>query len=120
MSSGNKLAILGGNKIRSTPMPRRKALGEEEIEMINQVISHYGTTGEDLPYKGIYNKRFSSKFIDFMGGNGYAVRVTSGTAAVDVALATLDLPKGGNVFVSPVTDVGPIAAILQLGLNPMV
>ena len=42
-------------------MPLRKALGKEEIEMINQATSHYVSTGEDLPYNGVYNKKFSEK-----------------------------------------------------------
>jgi dTDP-4-amino-4,6-dideoxygalactose transaminase len=115
----DKLAIFGGKKIRSTPMPLRRALGSEELEFINEVTSHYVTTGEDLPYLGIYNSMFAESFVNFMGGRGYASPVTSGTAAVYIAFAALNLPKGSRVLVSPVTDSGPIAALLNLGMIPI-
>ena len=54
----NKLAIFGGKKVRSNPMPLRRALGNEELDLINEVTSHYVSTGEDLPYLGIYNTKF--------------------------------------------------------------
>ena len=115
----NKLAIFGGKKVRSSPMPLRRALGSEELELISQVTSHYVSTGEDLPYLGTYNTQFAERFVEFMGGKGFASPVTSGTAAVYIALAALGLPKGSKVLVSPVTDSGPIAALLNLGLTPI-
>ena len=52
-------------------------------------------------------------------GCGYADAVATGTAAVFVALAALDLPKGSEVILSPVTDSGPLNAIILLGLRPV-
>ena len=120
MDNKNTLAIFGGKKVRSDPMPLRRALGSEELEMVNEVTSHYVSTGEDLPYLGIYNTQFSERFVEFMGCEGFASPVTSGTAAVYIALAALDLPKGSKVLVSPVTDSGPIAALLNLDLIPII
>ena len=99
----NKLGILGGKKVRSSPMPLRRALGSEELALINEVTSHYVATGEDLPYLGVYNTMFAEKFVEFMGGKGFASPVTSGTAAVYIAFAALNLPKGSKVLVSPNT-----------------
>ena len=115
----NKLAIFGGKKVRSRPMPLRRALGSQEIAKIIRVTSHYVSTGQDLPYLGKYNKQFSERFVEFMGFKGFSSPVTSGTAAVYIALAALNLPKGSKVLVSPVTDSGPIAALLSLDLVPI-
>ena len=56
-------------------------------------------------------------FVEMMGG-GYADAVATGTASLYVALAALDLPKGSEVLVSPITDPGSLAAIVLNGLKP--
>ena len=40
------------------------------------------------------------------------------TASLYVALAALDLPRGSEVLVSPITDPGSLAAIVLNGLKP--
>jgi dTDP-4-amino-4,6-dideoxygalactose transaminase len=54
-----------------------------------------------------------------MDGDGYADAVNTGTAAVFVALAALELPAGSHVVVSPVTDPGTITAIIFNRLVPV-
>jgi dTDP-4-amino-4,6-dideoxygalactose transaminase len=44
--------------------------------------------------------------------------VATGTAALFVALAALDLPKGSEVVISPITDPGSLSAIILNGLTP--
>src|SRR5262249_42896656 len=44
--------------------------------------------------------------------------VSSGTAALYVAIAALELPKGSEVLVSPITDPGTLSAIVLNGLKP--
>jgi len=51
-------------------------------------------------------------------GGGYADAVATGTAALYVAIAALDLPKGSEVLVSPITDPGTLSAIVLSGLKP--
>ncbi len=51
-------------------------------------------------------------------GGGYADAVATGTAALYVAIAALDLPKGSEVLVSPITDPGTLSAIILSGLKP--
>jgi dTDP-4-amino-4,6-dideoxygalactose transaminase len=53
-------------------------------------------------------------------GGGYADAVATGTAALFVAVAALDLPKGSEVIVSPITDPGSLSAIILNGLVPRV
>src|SRR6185437_3020052 len=49
---------------------------------------------------------------------GYADAVATGTASLYIAVAALDLPKGSEVLVSPITDPGTLSAIILNGLKP--
>src|SRR5256885_8308775 len=53
-----------------------------------------------------------------MMGVGYAEAVATGTSALYISVAALDLPKGSEVLVSPITDPGTLAAIVLNGLRP--
>ncbi|MBC3640823.1 DegT/DnrJ/EryC1/StrS aminotransferase family protein, partial [Klebsiella sp. Kps] len=60
---------------------------------------------------------YTDAFVEMMGG-GYADAVATGTAALYVAVAALDLPKGSEVIVSPITDPGTLSAVVLNGLRP--
>jgi perosamine synthetase len=111
------LAIHGGEKVRKTPMPARLALGDAEVAMVNRVLEHYRQRQIDPGYQGVFEKRYTDLFVEMMGG-GYADAVATGTASLYVALAALDLPRGSEVLVSPITDPGSLAAIVLNGLKP--
>ena len=53
-----------------------------------------------------------------MMGGGYADACSSGTAAAYIAISALNLKKGSEVLISPVTDSGPLNALILLGLKP--
>jgi perosamine synthetase len=52
-------------------------------------------------------------------GARHAIAVSSGSAAVIAALAGLDLPRGGEVIVSPLAPLCTVYPILSLGLVPV-
>lgn len=112
-----KLAIYGGEPIRRTHMPPRLALGDDEVRMIEQVIAYYREQQVDPGYQGPFEKLYTDAFVAMMGG-GYADAVATGTASLFVALAALDLPKGSEVLISPITDPGSLSAIILNGLKP--
>ena len=97
--------------------PPRMALGLEEEMMISECIAYYRSQGLDPGYQGHFENRYCKEFTDFMGG-GYADAVATGTAALFVALAALELPRGSEVLVSPITDPGTLSAIILNGLKP--
>lgn len=113
------LAINGGLKTRTIQMPTREAFGQDEIAMVNSVVSHYSSKHEDPPYNGIFEQQFCDEFAKYLGG-GYADAVATGTVSLYIALSALELPKGSEVIISPVTDSGPLNAIILLGLMPVV
>lgn len=111
------LAIHGGAPVRPGPMPPRMALGDAEHHMVNQVLTHYREQKADPGYQGPFEKLYTDAFVKFMGG-GYADAVATGTAALWVGIAAMDLPKGSEVLVSPITDPGTLSTIILLGLKP--
>src|SRR5919205_679089 len=112
-----RLAILGGEPVRKHPMPMRAALGPAEERIIKEVIEYYRERGLDPGYQGEFETRYTDAFVEQMGG-GYADAVATGTAALFVAIAALQLPPGSEVIVSPITDPGSISAIILNGLVP--
>jgi dTDP-4-amino-4,6-dideoxygalactose transaminase len=112
-----RLAIEGGRPIRDRPMPARRAIGDRERAMITEVLDYYAEQQLDPGYQGVFEQRYCEAFAAHMGG-GYADAVATGTAALYVSLAALDLPRGSEVLVSPITDPGTLSAIILLGLVP--
>ena len=100
-------------------MPPRFAYGDLEIDAVNSVITYYKNKNEDPCYQGFFENKFCEEFSQFMGG-GYTDAVATGTAAIFVALQSLQLPKGSDILISPVTDSGPLNCIILLGFKPVV
>ena len=111
------LAIHGGEPVRKERMPPRLALGDDELRMIEECIAYYREREVDPGYQGAFEKLYTDAFVAMMGG-GFADAVATGTAALYVAIAALELPKGSEVLVSPITDPGTLSAIILNGLKP--
>ena len=111
------LAIDGGEPLRKKPMPPRLALGDTEVAALEEAVAFYRERQIDPGYQAAFEQRYTEAFVRRMGG-GYADAVATGTAALFVALAALDLPPGSEVIVSPVTDPGTISAIILNRLVP--
>jgi dTDP-4-amino-4,6-dideoxygalactose transaminase len=112
-----KLAVDGGKPVRSNPMPGRFALGSAEVAMLEEAIRYYRERDVDPGYQGPFEKMYTDEFVAMMGG-GYADSVATGTGSVFIAVAALDLPKGSEVIVSPITDPGTLSSIIVNGLKP--
>ena len=100
-------------------VPSRFSFGAEEKRAIDEVLEYYQKKGEDPGYQGYFEDKFCDQFSTFMGG-GYTDAVATGTASIFVALQALQLPKGSDILISPVTDSGPLNCIILLGFNPVV
>ena len=111
-----KLAINGGKKIRTKPMPFRAAIGSKEKMMINKVLKYYESIQTDPGYQGKFEDIYCKSFSNFHGG-GYSDAVATGTAALYVSLAALELPKMSEVLCSNYGS-GTISSIILLNLKP--
>ncbi len=114
----DKLAIFGGKKIRSRPMPPRFAFGKSEEEEIRKMINFYKSKNEDPKYSGLWEEKFCNKFNKFMGG-GYSDAVATGTGAIYIAMKSLEIPPNSDVIISPVTCSGAFSCITEQGHNPV-
>ncbi len=115
----SKLAISGGEPIRRDKMPARFALGDEELRMMQECVAYYREKQVDPGYQGAFEKLYTDAFVAMMGG-GYADAVATGTAALYISVAALNLPKGSEILVSPITDPGTLSAIILNGFKPRV
>ncbi len=69
-------------------------------------------------YSTQYLPRFESKFAK-VAGTKFSCAVNSGTSAIYLALAALNLPKGTQVAISTYTNMATFFPVLQLGLIPV-
>jgi len=115
----SQLAINGGPKLRQKPMPYRKLFGEAELKAVTRVFEDSWQEGVDFGYQGKQEDLYTEKFCEFQGG-GFADGVSSGTAALHLALLALDIETGSDVIVSPVTNPGSVTPIIIQGMNVVI
>ena len=106
-----QLAVYGGPKSRDLPYPKRRALGDDESAMVQEVLAYYRQSGADPGYQGVFEARYCDTFTWALGG-GFADAVATGTSALFIAVAALNLPSGSEILVSPITDPGTLSAII--------
>jgi dTDP-4-amino-4,6-dideoxygalactose transaminase len=100
-------------------MPPRTAFDFQTLDAVKEVFFHYREKKIDFGYQGDYEKQYTNAFVSFMGNQGYADAMSSGTASIFVALASLQLKPGAHVIVSSITDPGTISAIILNRLVPV-
>ena len=89
-NSADKLAIDGGRPVREAPLPARGHIGEEEREAVGAYMDKVLATGNLGAYQGEEEEAYCAAFAEYLGG-GYADAVSSGSAAIYVALLALEL-----------------------------
>ncbi|MEA3476665.1 MAG: DegT/DnrJ/EryC1/StrS family aminotransferase [Bacteroidota bacterium] len=109
-----QLAINGGQKTKTTPFGTGKRFGQEEKDQLMEVID------SDMLFYYLGNKvyEFQDAFAE-MHNMKHCVACSSGTAAVHIALGTLQLKPGSEVITSSITDMGSITGILYQNLIPV-
>jgi perosamine synthetase len=68
--------------------------------------------------EGPFVKQFEQNFASYCNRK-YGVAVSSGTAALDVAIKALNLPKDREIIVPTFTIISPLFSILKAGLKPV-
>ncbi len=103
-------------------MAGSELLGKEEIKELMDVLETgvLMRYGHDKERKGVFKVRqFEQDFATYLGA-GYALGVSSGTAALKVALTSLDVGPGDEVIVPPFTFIATYEAVLETGAVPVV
>ncbi len=90
----------------------RPSIGEDEIAEVTAVLrSGWLTSG---PRTG----RFEEEFRDYAGA-AHALAVSSGTAALHLALTALGIGPGDEVITSPLTFCATVLEIMHVGATPV-
>lgn len=111
-----KLAILGGNKVKTTPYGEGERFGEAELRELEAALKQ--NTLFYVKSNAHQVKRMTEKMAE-MYGMEYCVATSSGTASVHVALGALGITAGDEVITTPVTDMGTIIGILAQNAIPV-
>ena len=87
-------------------------VGKKKIKAVKKVIlSGRYDSGHKV-------KEFENKFANYLGIK-YAVAINSGTAALHVALAVLNIEAGDEVIVPPLTFFSTISSVLHQNATPI-
>lgn len=84
---------------------------EEEREVLKTLRSRWLSTGR-------VTEKFEKAFSEYLGG-GDAIAVSSGTAALHLALACLGLGEGDEVILPSLTFIATANAVLYVGAKPI-
>jgi dTDP-4-amino-4,6-dideoxygalactose transaminase len=109
-----RLAIHGGEPVRKTPLPKERKVGEDELEELREVIESAWLFRWGGKKVEAFEKAFAERH-----GVRFAIACTSGTAAIHLAIAALQLDPGDEVITAPITDIGTVTPILKEGGIPI-
>jgi 8-amino-3,8-dideoxy-alpha-D-manno-octulosonate transaminase len=103
-------------------LPGYELVGKEELDEITDIFDHGAVLfrhGFDVQRGGVYKVRdFENAFAAKLGVRG-ALAVSSGTAALRVALAALGIGPGDDVVTQSFTFVATVEAIIESGARPV-
>src|ERR1700677_4950281 len=114
MDRFQKLAIEGGKPAVQTPIPPRKRHGDLEKRLLNEVID----SDTLFFFTGTKVRELERKFAELYQRR-HCIACSSGTAAVHIAVASLQMKPGTEVIVPAITDMGSLTGILYQGLIPV-
>lgn len=114
VSTADVLAIHGGTPVRSRPWPQWPIFDETEEHAILDVLR----SGKWWSVEGTKVREFEDAFARFHDAQ-FAVCVTNGTAALEVALRAAHIGCGDEVIVPPYTFIATATAVLAVGATPV-
>jgi len=108
-----KLAIDGGPRAVTNKLPGWPQFSEEAIRAVEAVLR----SGRVNYWTGPHGMAFEKRFAEWQGSR-FAIAVSSGTAALHVALSALGIGPGDEVIVPSYTFIATSFAVLQAGAIP--
>jgi 8-amino-3,8-dideoxy-alpha-D-manno-octulosonate transaminase len=98
--------------------PAAHTLGREEIDLVAQVVANRSPCREYGPRPQGMCEQFEYAFRDFVGVK-HALGVNSGTSALNVAMAALQIGPGHEVIVPGYMWISVISAVVHRGAIPV-
>lgn len=99
-------------------MPGFELINNDEKKALLKLFDKKDYGKRPLFRPRIYVKKFEQAFSKFIGSK-YSCCVSSGTAAIKVALVAAGVKKGDEVLIQSFTFVAPVEAIVDLGAKPV-
>ncbi len=113
----SELALLGGEKARTSPYPEWPVYDEREIEAVTHVIRSGRWGG--FPYPGPETAEFVRRFCELHGAQ-YGVAMMNGTVTLEVALRAAGIGWGDEVLVPAYTFAATASAPIAAGAIPVI
>jgi dTDP-4-amino-4,6-dideoxygalactose transaminase len=114
VSIAAKPALLGGERIRSTPWPSWPIVRQEEETAVLGALRS-GRWGRG---NGKLVDAFEAQYAK-LTGSPHCLATSSGTSALVATLGALDLKPGDEVIVPPYTFVATVNAVMMYGAKPV-
>jgi dTDP-4-amino-4,6-dideoxygalactose transaminase len=109
-----RLAIDGGEPIRSAPWPAWPRFDEDELEASTAVLR----SGRVNYWTGEEGRKFEREFADAVG-SAYGIACSNGTVAIEIILHALGIGPGCDVIVPSRTFVATAHAVALMGARPV-
>ena len=113
--AGHGLAVDGGTPVRAQAFAPWPVFAEDEIAAVVQVLR----SGKVSSWTGDETLAFEREFAGFLGTN-YAVALTNGTAALELALLALGIGPGDEVVVPSKTFIASASCVVKVGATPVI
>jgi perosamine synthetase len=109
-----KLALNGGDKVRTRPFPPWPNYQEEEIAAASEVLRSGKFARQSGSKVHEFEEAYARKF-----GVKHAIAVSSGTAAIHVALGALGIGPGDDVINTAHCFIGTATPVVHAGAVPI-
>ncbi|MEM2888283.1 MAG: DegT/DnrJ/EryC1/StrS family aminotransferase [Candidatus Bathyarchaeia archaeon] len=108
-----KLAILGGEPVRTKPFPQWPIFDQKELEALKEVLNSrtWGIGGKKI-------KEFEEKFAAYQQAK-YGIAVTSGTTALLASLQAAGITCGDEVIMPAYTFMATPASVIAANALPV-
>jgi dTDP-4-amino-4,6-dideoxygalactose transaminase len=111
-----KLAITGGNALRTTPFTAWPMARKEEAAALEEVLTSAKWGGQ--PFPGKHADAFAKRFAEFHTTK-YGQCVSTGTVAIQAALRAIGIHPGEEVIAPAYTWEGTVGPVLLVNAIPV-
>ena len=103
-------------------MPGFELIDKKEFKAVKKIFDDGGILfahGFDKLRKNYHVREFEEQFKKYIGSR-YSLAVTSGTAAIKIALKSLGVKPGDEVITQSFNFIATIEAIVDIGAKPVI
>lgn len=109
------LAIAGGTPVRTAPMPKWPAPGEEAAQAVADVVR----SGHINYWTGTKTREFEDGYSAYLGRK-HSIALANGTVALELALRAFEVGPGDEVVVPARTFIATASAVAAVGARPVI